>query len=71
MAPRPSQPPAPRWATVQEAADYLRVTKRNIRQMRADGRIRAYRSGTRLVRFDLNELDAAMGHGQRNGDGAP
>jgi len=35
--------------------------------MRADGRIRAYRSGTRLVRFDLNEIDALMGHSNGNG----
>jgi excisionase family DNA binding protein len=49
-----------RWATMREAADYLGVTDRTIRQMVADGRISAYRNGARLVRVDLNELDAAM-----------
>jgi excisionase family DNA binding protein len=49
-----------RWATTQKAADYLGVTDRTIRQMVADGRLRAYRSGGRVVRIDLNELDAAM-----------
>jgi len=36
------------------------VTDRTIRQMIADGRINGYRSGSRLVRVDLNEVDAAM-----------
>ncbi|WP_372493970.1 excisionase family DNA-binding protein [Mycolicibacterium neoaurum] len=49
-----------RWATTQKAAEYLGVTDRTIRQMVADGRLRAYRSGGRVVRIDLNELDAAM-----------
>jgi excisionase family DNA binding protein len=52
-----------------EAADYLRVSQRTIRNMRIRGDIKAYRSGARLVRFDLNEIDALMGHGS-NGDGA-
>lgn len=49
-----------RWATTQKAAAYLGVTDRTIRQMVADGRLRAYRSGGRVVRIDLNELDASM-----------
>jgi excisionase family DNA binding protein len=49
-----------RWVSVQDAAEYIGVTDRTIRQMIADGRLTAYRSGTRLVRLDLNEIDAAM-----------
>ncbi len=49
-----------RYAKMGEAAEYLGVTDRCIRQMVADGRITGYRSGTRLVRVDLNEIDAAM-----------
>ncbi|MGO9283587.1 MAG: excisionase family DNA-binding protein [Mycobacterium sp.] len=49
-----------RYVKVVEAAEYLRVTDRTIRQMIADGRLTAYRSGGRLVRLDLNEVDAAM-----------
>jgi excisionase family DNA binding protein len=49
-----------RYVTVAEAAEYLAVTDRTIRQMVADGRLAAYRSGTRLVRLDLDEIDAAM-----------
>jgi excisionase family DNA binding protein len=51
---------ARRYAKPAEAAAYLGVTPRTIRQMIADGRLTAYRSGTRLVRLDLNEIDAAM-----------
>jgi excisionase family DNA binding protein len=49
-----------RYAKLNEAADYIHVTERTIRQMISDGRLTGYRSGTRLVRVDLNELDAAM-----------
>lgn len=49
-----------RYAKLAEAADYLGVTDRTIRQMIADGRLTGYRNGTRLVRVDLNEIDAAM-----------
>ena len=49
-----------RYVKVAEAADYLQVTDRTIRQMIADGRLTGYRNGNRLVRLDLNELDAAM-----------
>ena len=49
-----------RYVTTSEAAAYLGVTARTIRQMIADGRITGYRNGSRLVRVDLNEVDAAM-----------
>ncbi|UHJ55719.1 excisionase family DNA-binding protein [Mycolicibacterium fortuitum] len=49
-----------RYVSPQVAADYLGVTDRTIRQMIADGRLTGYRSGKRLVRLDLNEIDAAM-----------
>jgi excisionase family DNA binding protein len=49
-----------RYARLAEAAEYLGVTDRTVRQMIADGRLTGYRSGTRLVRVDLNEIDDAM-----------
>jgi excisionase family DNA binding protein len=49
-----------RYAKLAEAAEYLGVTDRTVRQMIADGRLTGYRSGNRLVRVDLNELDDAM-----------
>ncbi|WRO42741.1 PE-PGRS family protein [Mycobacterium canetti] len=52
--------PPNRYITIAEAATYLGVTSRTVRQMIADGRLRAYRSGRRLVRLRLDEIDAAM-----------
>jgi excisionase family DNA binding protein len=49
-----------RYAKQSEAAEYLGVTSRTIRQMIADGRITGYRSGSRLIRVDLDEIDDAM-----------
>jgi excisionase family DNA binding protein len=45
---------------MQETAEYIGVTSRTVRQMVADGRLTAYRCGSRLVRLDLDEVDAAM-----------
>ncbi|MEI7631601.1 MAG: excisionase family DNA-binding protein, partial [Actinomycetes bacterium] len=42
-----------RWASPTDAAHYLNVTTRTIRQMIADGRITGYRSNSRLIRVDL------------------
>lgn len=46
-----------RWATTRQAAQYVGVTDRTIRQMVADGQLRDHRSGGRGFRLDLNELD--------------
>ena len=51
---------ARRWASIKQTAQHLGVTDRTVRAMIADGRITGYRSGNRLVRLDLNEVDAAM-----------
>jgi excisionase family DNA binding protein len=49
-----------RYAKYVEAALYVNVSERTIRKMVADGRLTAYRLGQRVVRVDLNEVDAAM-----------
>lgn len=49
-----------RWASIQQTAEYIGVTTRTVRQMIADSRLTGYRNGKRLVRVDLNEVDAAM-----------
>jgi len=49
-----------RYVKIAAAAEYLQVTDRTIRQMITDGRLTGYRNGTRVVRVDLNEIDAAM-----------
>jgi excisionase family DNA binding protein len=45
---------------MKDAAEYLGVTDRTIRQMITEGKFRGYRSNARLIRVDLNEVDAAM-----------
>lgn len=49
-----------RYATIRQAAAYLAVNERTIRDMIADGRITGYRNGPRLIRVDLNDIDANM-----------
>lgn len=46
-----------RYATLEQAGEYLGVTSRTIRMMIADGRLTGYRNGPRIVRVDLNEVD--------------
>lgn len=49
-----------RYITIVQAAEYLGVTDRTIRQMICDGRLKGYRAGSRLVRLRIDEIDAAM-----------
>lgn len=49
-----------RYASIATVAEYLGVNERTVRNMIAAGRLTGYRSGRRLVRLDLNEVDAAM-----------
>lgn len=64
---KPAPPKAPtgrRYATIAEAADYMRIGQRTVRLMIEDGRLHAYRFGPRIVRLNLDEVDAAMASGQ-------
>jgi excisionase family DNA binding protein len=54
------KPVGRRYSKINDAADYLACNPITIREMIADGRIHGYRSGTRLIRVDLNEIDALM-----------
>ena len=49
-----------RYVSVAAAAEYLGVSDRTIRAMISKGRLTAYRNGRKLVRLDLNEIDARM-----------
>jgi excisionase family DNA binding protein len=49
-----------RRVPIAEAAEYASVSVRTIRRRIADGSITGYRFGARLIRVDLDELDAAM-----------
>jgi excisionase family DNA binding protein len=46
--------------TILEAAGYLGVTERTVRQMIFDGRLRAYRLNPKFIRLDLNEINDAL-----------
>lgn len=43
-----------------EAADYAGVGLRTLREWITQGKITGYRMNARLIRVDLNELDAAF-----------
>ncbi len=50
-----------RWASQQAAATYADVTDRTIRNYIARGVLTGYRApGSRLVKIDLNEIDAML-----------
>jgi excisionase family DNA binding protein len=49
-----------RWASIDDAAAYLGIHPRTVRKLAAQGRLTLYRNGPRLVRVDLNEVDAML-----------
>jgi len=49
-----------RLAPIAEAADYIGANPRTIRRYIASGRLTGYRVGPRLIRVDLNEVDALL-----------
>ena len=52
--------PAPRWATLTDAAGRAGVDPKTLRRWIASGLLPAYRMGPRRVRIDLNDLDAVL-----------
>jgi excisionase family DNA binding protein len=53
---------APRYASFKEGAQYAggKLSERTLRRYIAQGRLTGYRFGPRMIRIDLNELDALM-----------
>ena len=51
---------SPRWIDQRQAAEYLGITDRTLRRMIAAGKLPAYRLGPRLLRIDVNDLDALL-----------
>ncbi len=50
-----------RWLSQAEAAEYLGVTDRTVRNYIARGNLRGYRvRGSRLIRIDRHELDTLL-----------
>jgi len=62
--------PKRRTATIAVAAEYVPCSPKTIRRRIADGSLTGYRMGPRLIRVDLNELDALMRPIPTAGDGA-
>lgn len=52
--------PIPRWATREQAARYIGVHVNTIDRWNTEGRIQGHRAGPRLIRYDLNEIDAML-----------
>jgi len=46
--------------TLTEAASYAGISTKTIRRRIADGSLAGYRMGPRLIRVDLNEVDALL-----------
>jgi len=58
------------WFTVEEAAEYLRVSKRTIYKLCKEGRLTAYRMGNRRHRrFRKEDLDSVPQKDSRAGSG--
>lgn len=49
-----------RLDSIQNAAAYAGVSPKTIRRRISDGSLNGYRMGPRLLRVDLNELDAML-----------
>lgn len=49
-----------RYETLQSAADRLAIDTRTLRRWIAAGRLEAYRTGPRLIRLDVDEVDALL-----------
>lgn len=56
-----TSPAIRRWASVKQAAEYVGIDDpRTVRKWIAEGRITGYKLNERVLRVDLNEIDAAM-----------
>ena len=49
-----------RLVSINAAAEYAGVSSKTIRRRISDGTIRGYKLGSRTIRVDLRELDAAF-----------
>jgi excisionase family DNA binding protein len=49
-----------KYVTQAQAAEMLGVCTRTVRNMIADGRLRAYSLGPRVIRLHIDEVEAAL-----------
>ena len=55
-----TKPSLRRLAAITDAAAYADVSTKTIRRRISDGSLTGYRMGPRLIRVDLNDLDAML-----------
>lgn len=65
-----STPIPRRYASLDDAAEYAGCGARTIRRLISAGELTGYRLGKRLLRINLDELDAAMRPVPSAGDAA-
>jgi len=51
---------ADRFVSIAEAAEYLGVSVRTVRNLLYENRIRGHKLGPRIVRIRLSDIDAAL-----------
>lgn len=56
----PTKTTGRRYGSITLGAEYIGVSEKTIRRMIAAGDITGYRIGKRLIRVDLDELDALL-----------
>ena len=56
---RTSTRPHPRYATLPEAVEYCRSSRRSLERRMAEGKLTRYKNGFRVL-VDLNEIDSLL-----------
>ncbi len=51
--------PQPRYATLAEAIEYCRSSRRSLERRLAEGKLTRYKNGYRVI-VDLNEIDSLL-----------
>ncbi len=49
--------PTPQMATIEETAIHYKVSERTIHRLIADGTLKPFRIGSKIIRLDLNDSD--------------
>ena len=57
---RSTAPPTRHFVSIEQAANYTGLSVKTLRRRIADGTLTGYRAGPKLVRVDLNEVDAML-----------
>jgi excisionase family DNA binding protein len=52
--------PTRHFVSIEQAASYTGLSTKTLRRRIADGTLTGYRAGPKLVRVDLNEVDAML-----------